>query len=54
MSSETEMKSGGCGGCLSIVLFLFLIWALLFGVTVGGIHYSISCDGMSGVNIKSD
>jgi hypothetical protein len=43
-------KSVGCSisclGCLSVIFFGIVMWALLFGVTVGGQHYGLgfSCD----------
>lgn len=34
--------TAGCGGCISAVLGFLLLWAIVFGVTVGGKHYGIS------------
>jgi len=52
MSDKTSMSgSAGCGGCLGCVVFVLLAWALLFGITIGGIHYGISCSTERGVEI---
>lgn len=40
-------SSNGGGGCLRVILGLLFIWALVFGVSVGGKHYGLkncSCD----------
>lgn len=47
----SKNKSGGCG-CLGLIVFCLLIWALVFGVTVGGRHYGISCSMDRGVVIE--
>jgi hypothetical protein len=47
--------SGGgasCSGCLAVILFIILIWALVFGVTIGGKHYGISCSCAKGVEVE--
>lgn len=49
--SNTKSSGGGCG-CLSIVLFMLLMWALIFGITVGGKHYEISCSCNRGVVVE--
>ena len=45
-----KVNTGGCGGCLTTILVIIFIWALLFGVTIDGKHYGISCN-CSGVHI---
>jgi len=53
--SETQKTGGGGGcGCLGCLVFLFLIWALIFGVTIGGHHYGISCDMEHGVLVAGN
>lgn len=42
-SSNSGSSGGGECGCFSSVLFLLLMWALLFGVSVDGKHYGIGC-----------
>lgn len=44
---------GGCG-CLGILVFCLLVWALAFGVTVGGRHYGIGCTCADGVAITEE
>ncbi len=48
---EPSSSGGGCG-CLSLVVFCLLIWALLFGVTVNGTHYGITCSMARGVEVS--
>lgn len=50
--SDGEGCSCGCTGCLGFILFGFTVWALLFGVTVGGRHYGVSCSTERGVEIR--
>ena len=50
--SEGEKSSStnvGCLGCLSTILVIIALWALLFGVTIGDKHYGISCTCNRGV-----
>jgi len=56
MSETSKGSSGGGGGCgcLGCLVFLFLIWALIFGVTIGGHHYGISCDMEHGVLVAGN
>lgn len=49
--SDDNKTTIGCGGCLGLVLFVFVVWAMLFGVTWGGIHYQTSCSCDDGVQI---
>ena len=51
MSDEKSGVQIGCG-CLSPILGFLLIWALLFGVTVGGRHYFIDCSCAHGVSVE--
>lgn len=52
MSSESSSSGGGCG-CISVILTVLALWALIFGVTINGHHYGISsCDCSNGVNIQ--
>lgn len=55
MTSSNSGSSGGGGcGCFSSVLFLLLMWALLFGVSVDGKHYGIGCSCDDGVSVDFD
>lgn len=47
----SDNNSGGIG-CLPLILFGFLIWALLFGLTVDGKHYGVSCNCADGVKVS--
>lgn len=51
MSQEVRTSSGGggCFGCLTFILFVMTLWALLFGVTVDDTHYEIECNAKQGV-----
>lgn len=46
-------KSRGGLGCIGTVLTVIVLWALLFGVTIGGRHYGISCSATRGVEFHS-
>lgn len=39
------------GGCLSLIVFILLVWALIFGVTWNGKHHGINCSTERGVGI---
>lgn len=49
--AEAEASGGTCG-CLSFVIFCILVWALVFGLTIGGTHYSMECTSDRGVFIQ--
>ena len=50
--SEDSGENGGCLGCLSVIVLIFAVWALVFGVTINGKHYGISsCSCERGVEI---
>lgn len=49
--SQQQQTAGGCG-CLSITVFGLLIWALVFGVTWGGVHHTIECSCSRGVEVQ--
>ena len=51
MSRNLDVSVGN-GGCISIILFVFLIWALLFGVTCNGAHHGVTCESKRGVVIE--
>lgn len=42
----------GCRGCLMVILFFFVLWGLIFGVTWNGQHHGISCTTDRGVVIE--
>lgn len=48
MADDTKVHVG-CSGCLSVILGVILLWALLFGVTWDGNYYGISCSTERGV-----
>jgi hypothetical protein len=41
---KVKVDSGGYLGCLGMIVFVFVLWALLFGVTYKGKHYGLSCE----------
>ena len=48
--SSDNSSSGGCCGCITFPIFCLILWALIFGVTVGGKHYGVSgCSRAGGV-----
>lgn len=50
-NSNNSDSGGGCG-CFIIPLVFIALWALIFGVTVGGKHYGVKgCDMDKGVEI---
>ena len=54
MSGEVQVvNGGGCFGCIGTILFFFVVWALIFGVTVSGVHYGIGCNQEQGVVLEN-
>ena len=59
MSESTrkiEVSTGsknGCLGCLVTILAIIGLWAVIFGVTIDGKHYGLSCDCHKGVVIDT-
>jgi hypothetical protein len=53
MSTHVEVAIGprGCAGCLITILAIIGIWAVCFGVTIGGKHHGLSCSRDKGVVI---
>ncbi len=51
MSTSSDANSDGWG-CVSIILWVIVIWALLFGVTVNGRHHGVSRSCERGVGIE--
>jgi len=52
-SASATIGGGGCG-CTSIIIFFILVWALIFGVTVSGTHYKMTCSSESGVELSQN
>ena len=52
-SSSSSSSSGG-GSCLGCVIFIIVMWAVIFGVTWQGIHYSMDCSSSDGVQILEE
>jgi hypothetical protein len=54
MASEGKSSNGcGCWGLVSFLLFVIVVWALLFGVTLDGRHYGLSCSTERGVELQT-
>lgn len=49
---SVSVSGGGCFGCLGTIAFFMVVWALIFGVTIGGVHHSLSCSQDKGVAIR--
>jgi hypothetical protein len=51
-------SAGGGGlGCLGSIAVFFVLWALIFGITVDGRHYEVDCTGCTcdqGVVVHAD
>lgn len=53
MSGDGVEANVSSGGCLSLILGVIVIWALLFGVTLDGKHYGLSgCSCKRGVQVQ--
>ncbi len=49
----STQNQSGCLGCVGVIIACLALWALLFGVTVGGEHYGLSgCDTEGGLKFK--
>ncbi len=40
MPEQTKTVGGGCG-CLSLIIFIFVVWAIFFGVSIGAHKWNI-------------
>ncbi len=49
----TDSSSASPLGCIPFVIGILTVWALLFGVTVGGKHHDVSCSCSRGVDITT-
>lgn len=54
---KNDGDGGGCGcgcfGCLSFIAAVFVLWALIFGVTIAGRHHAITgCSVDRGVEFR--
>lgn len=50
MSADSSSESG-CG-CITFIATVILLWAVLFGLTVDGKHYGMSCSRERGVELN--
>jgi len=50
--AELELNTGGCLGCIGTVVAIIVLWALIFGVTIGGQHYGLNCSCNDGVEVE--
>lgn len=44
----------GCFGCLGFIAFCFVVWSLIFGITIDGTHHDIGCSTERGVEVRHD
>jgi len=47
---KVNASGPGCFGCVG---FLIVVWALIFGLTIGEYHYSVSCSTERGVELQA-
>lgn len=52
MGETDKTESTGCWGFVTSIIAIIVLWALVFGVTIDGKHYSLSCDAKHGVVIE--
>jgi hypothetical protein len=56
IAEERKMNENGgengCFGCLATIVFFVVLWGLIFGVTIGGVHHALSCNTDDGVVIE--
>ena len=52
--SEEKSSESSPFGCIGCVLTILMLWALLFGVTWGGLHYQIRCTNERGVEFVAE
>ncbi len=50
--TQGYQASGSPVGCLSLIITVILVWALIFGVTLDGKHYGLDCSCAHGVTIQ--
>jgi hypothetical protein len=48
-----QASEGGGFGCLGVIVWITLMWAIFCGVTVNGTHYGMSCSCDDGVRIDA-
>ncbi len=51
--SDVRTVKVSWGGCLMIVIVCMAAWALVFGVTVSGVHYRVLCTEKRGVEFTN-
>ena len=51
MSKKVEVNYG-CSGCIGFIATVLVLWAFIFGVTVSGRHYDLSCSCDRGVVVE--
>jgi hypothetical protein len=51
MADSNNNGGGSPFGCLGCIVTILVMWALLFGVTVGGKHYGVGCSCSEGVRV---
>jgi hypothetical protein len=47
----SKQSSSGGFGCISTIVFIILVWALVFGFTYNGKHYGLKCSTNNGVEV---
>lgn len=53
-NTKSSNSTVNCGcGCFSTIISILIIWALIFGITIDGKYYGVSCSCSKGVDISS-
>jgi hypothetical protein len=52
VATKPSSSGGSPFGCLAVIATLFVLWALVFGITVGGRKYEVGCSCDRGVVVE--
>ncbi len=52
MATRASSSDSSPFGCVALILTCLVVWALVFGVTVGGRKYEVGCSCDRGVVVE--